>query len=70
MVVLSVNNWCISLGGGVALLYAARELDKIHTSNSDEKTGVQVLQNALKVCPIFVACLFSWLVDNDFVIYH
>ncbi|KAH7651973.1 Chaperone tailless complex polypeptide 1 (TCP-1) protein [Dioscorea alata] len=35
-------------GGGVALLYAARELDKIQTSNSDEKTGVQILQNALK----------------------
>ncbi|KAJ0985488.1 hypothetical protein J5N97_003844 [Dioscorea zingiberensis] len=39
-------------GGGVALLYATRELDKIQTSNSDEKIGVQVIQNALKA-PIY-----------------
>lgn len=36
-------------GGGVALLYAARELEKIQTANSDEKRGVQIVQSALKV---------------------
>lgn len=36
-------------GGGVALLYASRELDKIPTANFDQKIGVQIIQNALKV---------------------
>ncbi|CAK7349465.1 unnamed protein product [Dovyalis caffra] len=35
-------------GGGVALLYASKELDKLHTSNFDQKIGVQIIQNALK----------------------
>ncbi|XP_020099233.1 chaperonin CPN60-like 2, mitochondrial [Ananas comosus] len=35
-------------GGGVALLYATEELDKIGTSNNDEKIGVQIIKNALK----------------------
>ncbi|XP_059290336.1 chaperonin CPN60, mitochondrial [Lycium ferocissimum] len=35
-------------GGGVALLYAAKELDKLTTSNFDQKIGVQIIQNALK----------------------
>jgi chaperonin GroEL len=36
-------------GGGVALLYASRDLDKIPTANFDQKVGVQIIQNALKV---------------------
>eukprot|EP00245_Coleochaete_scutata_P017700 TRINITY_DN8824_c0_g1_i1.p1 TRINITY_DN8824_c0_g1~~TRINITY_DN8824_c0_g1_i1.p1 ORF type:complete len:585 (-),score=162.97 TRINITY_DN8824_c0_g1_i1:333-2087(-) len=36
-------------GGGVALLYATRELDKVVTANFDQKIGVQIIQNALKV---------------------
>ena len=36
-------------GGGVALLYAARELEKLATANFDQKIGVQIIQNALKV---------------------
>ena len=36
-------------GGGVALLYASKELDKISTSHEDEKIGVQIIKNALKV---------------------
>jgi hypothetical protein len=36
-------------GGGVALLYASRELDKVVTANFDQKIGVQIIQNALKV---------------------
>lgn len=36
-------------GGGVALLYAARELEKLPTANFDQKIGVQIIQNALKV---------------------
>ncbi|CAM0954236.1 unnamed protein product [Alopecurus aequalis] len=35
-------------GGGVALLYASKELDKISTSHEDEKIGVQIIKNALK----------------------
>ncbi|MQL81276.1 hypothetical protein Taro_013747, partial [Colocasia esculenta] len=35
-------------GGGVALLYASRELDKLSTANFDQKIGVQIIQNALK----------------------
>lgn len=39
----------ILAGGGVALLYAARELEKLPTANFDQKIGVQIIQNALKV---------------------
>ncbi|XP_074561987.1 chaperonin CPN60-2, mitochondrial isoform X1 [Curcuma longa] len=35
-------------GGGVALLYASRELAKLQTANFDQKIGVQIIQNALK----------------------
>jgi chaperonin GroEL (HSP60 family) len=37
-------------GGGVALLYASKDLDKLPTANFDQKIGVQIIQNALKVC--------------------
>lgn len=36
-------------GGGAALLYASKELDKLATANFDQKIGVQIIQNALKV---------------------
>lgn len=36
-------------GGGVALLYASKELDLLPTANFDQKIGVQIIQNALKV---------------------
>ncbi|CAM6026523.1 unnamed protein product [Sphagnum balticum] len=36
-------------GGGVALLYASRDLDKLPTTNFDQKVGVQIIQNALKM---------------------
>ncbi|KAL6641039.1 hypothetical protein ACP70R_019220 [Stipagrostis hirtigluma subsp. patula] len=35
-------------GGGVALLYASKALDKLQTANFDQKIGVQIIQNALK----------------------
>ncbi|MCO5566999.1 hypothetical protein L7F22_020682 [Adiantum nelumboides] len=35
-------------GGGVALLYASKCLEKLKADNFDEKTGIQVIQNALK----------------------
>ncbi|KAI4380646.1 hypothetical protein MLD38_006813 [Melastoma candidum] len=35
-------------GGGAALLYASKELDKLQTANFDQKIGVQIIQNALK----------------------
>ncbi|GER50089.1 60 kDa chaperonin [Striga asiatica] len=37
-------------GGGVALLYASKELDKLPTANFDQKIGVQIIQNALQAC--------------------
>jgi chaperonin GroEL (HSP60 family) len=50
---LLYTNGCVLLwiesGGGVALLYASRELEKIQTANFDQKIGVQIIQNALKV---------------------
>ncbi|CAL5325210.1 unnamed protein product [Camellia sinensis] len=36
-------------GGGVALLYASKELDKLPTANFDQKIGVQIIQNALRM---------------------
>ncbi|KAF3793522.1 Chaperonin [Nymphaea thermarum] len=39
-------------GGGVALLYASRELEKLQTANLDQKVGVQIIQNALKT-PVY-----------------
>ncbi|XP_031278276.1 chaperonin CPN60-2, mitochondrial-like [Pistacia vera] len=39
-------------GGGVALLYASKELDKLQTANFDQKIGVQIIQNALKM-PVY-----------------
>ncbi|GLU08780.1 hypothetical protein SLE2022_256700 [Rubroshorea leprosula] len=39
-------------GGGVALLYASKELDKLLTDNFDQKIGVQIIQNALKT-PVY-----------------
>ncbi|XP_024357317.1 chaperonin CPN60-2, mitochondrial isoform X2 [Physcomitrium patens] len=36
-------------GGGVALLYASKELYKIPTNNFDQRIGVQIIQNALKM---------------------
>ncbi|CAA7403290.1 unnamed protein product [Spirodela intermedia] len=35
-------------GGGVALLYASQELEKLKTANFDQKIGVQIIQNALQ----------------------
>ncbi|PKA58762.1 Chaperonin CPN60-2, mitochondrial [Apostasia shenzhenica] len=43
-------------GGGVALLYASKELDKLHTANFDQKIGVQIIQNALKTPAHTIAC--------------
>ena len=41
---------CLSLlGGGVALLYAAKGLESLPTVNEDQKRGVKIIQNALKV---------------------
>ncbi|XP_050367100.1 chaperonin CPN60-2, mitochondrial-like [Argentina anserina] len=39
-------------GGGAALLYASKELDKLPTANFDQKIGVQIIQNALKM-PVY-----------------
>ncbi|XP_031494672.1 chaperonin CPN60-like 2, mitochondrial [Nymphaea colorata] len=42
-------------GGGVALLYASRELDKLQTSNSDQLAGVEIIKNALKIPAFTIA---------------
>lgn len=42
-------------GGGVALLYASKELDKLQTTNSGQKIGVQIVQNALKMPAYMIA---------------
>ncbi|KAH9792882.1 60 kDa chaperonin [Citrus sinensis] len=42
-------------GSGVALLYASKELDKLQTTNSDQKIGVQIVQNALKMAAYLIA---------------
>ncbi|KAK8446753.1 hypothetical protein SEVIR_9G538401v4 [Setaria viridis] len=36
-------------GGSIALLCASKDLDKLQTANFDQKIGVQIIQNALKV---------------------
>jgi len=35
-------------GGGVALIRAARALDKVKTANDDEKTGVDIIRRAVE----------------------
>ncbi|CAL9128214.1 unnamed protein product [Musa textilis] len=51
---LSKREFC-QARGGVSLLYAATELDKIQTSNSDENMGVQIIKNALKAPTLTIA---------------
>ncbi|GAA0141828.1 hypothetical protein LIER_02880 [Lithospermum erythrorhizon] len=43
-------------GGGAALLYATKELDKLPTACFDQKIGVQIIQNALKKPVHTIAC--------------
>ncbi|KAJ4953013.1 hypothetical protein NE237_029845 [Protea cynaroides] len=42
-------------GGGVALLHATKVLENIQTSNSDQKRGVEIIQNALKAPTFTIA---------------
>ncbi|PSS18066.1 Chaperonin CPN60-like [Actinidia chinensis var. chinensis] len=35
-------------GGGIALLYATKVLEKLQTENEDQKRGIQIIENALK----------------------
>lgn len=37
------------IGGGVALLYATKVLKNLQTANEDQKRGIQIIENALKV---------------------
>ncbi|KAH9784392.1 Chaperonin [Citrus sinensis] len=39
-------------GGGIAFLNASKVLDKLQTANSDQKIGIQIVQNALKM-PVY-----------------
>lgn len=41
------------LGGGVALLYATKALENLKTENEDQRRGIHIIQNALKVCFFF-----------------
>ncbi|KAH9770756.1 hypothetical protein KPL71_012472 [Citrus sinensis] len=36
-------------GGGISLLHASKELDELEITNSSQKIGVQIIQNALKM---------------------
>jgi len=58
---IKINDQILKLfsfaGGGAALLYASKELDKLQTANFDQKIGVQIIQNALKVCPSSCVCM-------------
>jgi chaperonin GroEL len=36
-------------GGGVALLYAARALDKLEPENEDQRVGIEIVRRALRV---------------------
>lgn len=36
-------------GGGVALLYATKVLENLEPRNEDQKRGVEIIQQALKV---------------------
>ncbi|KAH9706192.1 Chaperonin CPN60-1 [Citrus sinensis] len=36
-------------GGGISLLHASKELDKLEITNSSQKIGVQIILNALKM---------------------
>ncbi len=38
----------IVAGGGVALLYATRALDKLRTANADQKAGIDIVRRALQ----------------------
>ncbi|XP_057978459.1 chaperonin CPN60-like 2, mitochondrial [Malania oleifera] len=60
-------------GGGVSLLYAAKVLENLQTSNDDQKRGVQIIQDALKA-PTFTivsnagvdgALVLSKLLEQD-----
>lgn len=57
MIVVSVTcaqSSIMPAGGGVALLYASKELEKLQTADFDQKIGVQIIQNALKVVNVFI----------------
>jgi chaperonin GroEL len=36
-------------GGGVALLYAARSLDKLEPENEDQRVGIEIVRRALRI---------------------
>ena len=44
-------------GGGVALLYAGRSLDKVKVANDDQRVGVDIVRRALET-PAF------WIAEN------
>ena len=52
------KNVIVLSGGGVALLYATKALENLQTQNEDQKRGIQIIQNALKV---LVLCQLSSL---------
>ncbi|KAJ0755844.1 putative chaperonin Cpn60/TCP-1 family, groEL-like apical domain superfamily [Helianthus annuus] len=48
-------------GGGVALLYATRVLKSLKTANEDQKRGVEIVENALKVFFLHFVLLFIFI---------
>lgn len=53
------NTLMFIAGGGVALLHASEELEKLQAMNIGEKIGVKLLQHAVKVF-IFIFCFFQF----------
>lgn len=48
------------LGGGVALLYAARSLRNLQAANEDQRRGIHIIENALKVPFCGILHEFTW----------
>ncbi|HBR68329.1 MAG TPA: molecular chaperone GroEL, partial [Rhodospirillaceae bacterium] len=38
----------IIAGGGTALLYAGRALDKLSAANDDQKVGIEIIRRAIQ----------------------
>ena len=57
----------IFAGGGVALLYATKVLENLQARNADQRRGVQIVQNALKV-PFWLSYEFQSISDGIFVL--
>lgn len=56
-------------GGGTALCYASKDLDKVTTDNEDQKIGVKIIQKALKA-PLYTLLSNALGSDRVYPIMH